>query len=38
MTNPTTYKHPKMQRTIDGGGYSGALTVTAAVADLEALL
>ena len=30
MTNATTDKHPKMQRTIDGGGCSGALTVTAA--------
>ena len=28
MTN--TFTHPKMQRTIDRGGYSGALTVTAA--------
>jgi hypothetical protein len=28
MTNPTNYKHPTMQRTIDGG-YSGTLTITA---------
>ena len=30
MTTHNIFTHPKMQRTIDGGGYSGALTVTAA--------
>jgi hypothetical protein len=28
MTKPTTYRHPTMQRQIDGG-YSRALTITA---------
>jgi hypothetical protein len=30
MTTQNTFTHAKMQRTLDSGGYSGALTVTAA--------
>jgi hypothetical protein len=29
-TTQNAYKHSKLQRSIDGGGYSGALTVSAA--------